>query len=350
MEHLDLDGRPASVGYKRVRVQARQIAVYAQAALMGCAVGVDAGRDALSFVRDHARRADGGIGKLLSRDGRLLDPAHDLYDTAFVLFACAWHARLHPDSPAISMARDLTRDVTERLRAPDGEGFQEHRPATSGDRLQNPHMHLLEAMLALADTTGEDRYHALADDLVDLFRRRIFNPADGTVSEKFDKAWNRPCPSGDRVEPGHVYEWISLLLWDEERRTRRGEAAFRDHDVIDALFSWASTNGHAPGSDLVVNGVFADLSRRDEGLRIWPQTEAIRAHALRLVHGLPASPARLAGLIRGLRETFLSRSPAGTWTEAFDARGVATEQRIPASTLYHIMGAWLALERLFDGR
>ena len=44
---------------------------------------------------------------------------------------------------------------------------------------------------------------------------------------------------------------------------------------------------------------------------------------------------------------FLAREPAGTWTDHFAANGAVKGDHIPASTLYHIVTAFSALDRVF---
>ena len=73
-------------------------------------------------------------------------------------------------------------------------------------------------------------------------------------------------------------------------------------------------------------------SVRDGSARVWPQTEAIKAHLV-MADGAAASRA----IIGNLFERFIAGNPAGTWTEHLSADGAAKSDRIPSSTLYHIV-------------
>ena len=64
-------------------------------------------------------------------------------------------------------------------------------------------MHLLEAVLALFETTGDKALLASADALVELFRRRFFDSASGSLGEFFTTWQWAPGPAGTHVEPGH---------------------------------------------------------------------------------------------------------------------------------------------------
>ena len=74
-EHLTLDGLPAGVPFKRMRVQARQIYVFSHAHHLGLFGGIDAAADALRFITaegDAAGRrlgADAGPPRRRARPG-----------------------------------------------------------------------------------------------------------------------------------------------------------------------------------------------------------------------------------------------------------------------------------------
>ena len=97
-----------------------------------------------------------------------------------------------------------------------------------------------------------------------------------------------------------------------------------------------------PNSDgLVVDAVDRSGGVRDGAARVWPQMEAIKAH-LAMADG-----AEVARIISNLFERFFAANRAGTWTEHFTADGNAKSDRIPSSTLYHVVSAFSELERIF---
>jgi mannose-6-phosphate isomerase len=339
VEHLDLAARPAAVPYKRVRVQARQIFVFSCAHTLGWAGALEAARDGYEFL---IRRADGARVRLLGRDGEVLDPTADLYDLAFVVFALAWYGRATGAGEAIEQARGTLAWIADNMASPSG-GFLEAVPASPQPRRQNPHMHLLEAVLALFETTGDRALLGSADALVDLFRSRFFDPATGSLGEYFTDDWQwAPGPAGTQVEPGHHYEWVWLLS-QYERLSGRPVAAEKS-----ALYAFANRWGRN-SAGLVVDAVDRSGTVRDGAARVWPQTEAIKAHLAMAEPGEAGEPhgAAIARIIGNLFERFIAGNPAGTWTEHLSADGTAKSDRIPSSTLYHIVLAFSELERAF---
>jgi mannose-6-phosphate isomerase len=335
VEHLDLDGRPADVPYKRIRVQARQIFVFSCAHLLGWPGALEAAADGHDFITRHARRADGGWVRLLARDGAVLDPTADLYDLAFVVFALAWYARASGSARALDQARDTLAWIERNMASPAG-GFLEAVPVPPGPRRQNPHMHLLEAVLALHETTGDHALLAAAAALVDLFRARFFDPASGSLGEFFTEGWQwAPGEAGAHVEPGHHFEWVWLL---SEFQRLSGRSVDPEQG---ALYDFANRYGRDPRTGLIIDVVDRAGAVRGGSARVWPQTEAIKAH---LVMGDGAEVARGVG---NLLDRFIAGSPAGTWTEHLAPDGTRRSDRIPASTLYHVFLAFSELERVF---
>ena len=113
----------------------------------------EAARQGYDFILAHGRRPQGGFARTLGREGGVLDPALDLYDQAFVLFALAWMHRVTGNAEPLELAREVSDAVERELRRPDGEGYRSASDA-SDEYLQNPHMHLLEARLALAEVSS----------------------------------------------------------------------------------------------------------------------------------------------------------------------------------------------------
>jgi mannose-6-phosphate isomerase len=91
-----------------------------------------------------------------------------------------------------------------------------------------------------------------------------------------------------------------------------------------------------PVRGVVVNALTPDLSVRDAGARLWPQTEHLKAA---LVLGDPAAALEAAnGLI-----AYLATPQAGAWRERMAADGSFVEEPSPATSLYHL---YLAVREL----
>ena len=213
VEQLTLDGLDAAVDFKRTRVICRQIYVFSHAALLGYGSGAELARHGYLYLTEKAWLGpDRGWARLLDRHGRMKDATPDLYDLAFVLFALGWYFRLTGDSEAKAWAMRTLDFIETRMRHPGQRGYLTALPA-SGHRKQNPHMHLLEAALANLEACGDERFLALADEMVGLFCDHFYDGVSGTLGEYFDESWRRaPGEAGRAVEPGHHFEWAWLLL------------------------------------------------------------------------------------------------------------------------------------------
>ncbi len=352
-EYLQLDGRPAEPGYRRMRVQARQLYVFTEAARHGMeeAAGIASGIH--RFMTAQGVAADGGWARRLRPDGSVLDPTSDLYDLAFVLFALAHHAR-HTGDPAPLRQADRTLGFLRRRMARRSGGFSNAEPPEPGWRQQNPHMHLLEAALELFSVGGDGRWAELASELVVLFRTRLLESDSFTLGEYFDEDWRRaPGMDGDKVEPGHHAEWIWLL---DRHESLTGENIATLLAPLDAL---CRRHGIGAETGLVRDEVGRDGSLRLGSARLWPQGETAKAHCAlfrramaRHDHAAAKTHEAVIGrnvgnlLTRYLVSEPGGLMPPGTWIDRLDPFGRPAIDRIPTSSFYHIMSAWAELDRL----
>jgi mannose-1-phosphate guanylyltransferase len=90
-EALNHDGSPADLGYKRLRVLARQIYCFANAELVGWEGDARAVLEhCFTTLTTTGWHAEGGWIHLWNPDGTVKDPQRDTYDQCFVLLALAW--------------------------------------------------------------------------------------------------------------------------------------------------------------------------------------------------------------------------------------------------------------------
>lgn len=343
VERLDLDRRPADDDYKRLRVQARQIYVFSHAHVMGAPGAplavAEAGFDWMT--EKGWDRAIGGWHHLLTRAGDPLDRRKDFYDHAFVAMACAWLHRAGGRGAPLDWAR-RTLDLLDRGAAdPAAGGYQEVVPPPgSGEtpplpRRQNPHMHLLEALLALHDADGGREWMQRARRIVDLFLSRFLDPATGTLGEFFTADW-RPAPGreGTVREPGHHFEWVWLLHHYHSRTDDE-----RVLEPADRLYRFALDRGidRAPG---MVPAAFDEVDPAGTVLagtkRLWPQTEAVKAHLARaeFLDDRDAAARARADLAMLFRH-YVGADHA-VWRDQLSRDGEEVSTHIPASTLYHL--------------
>ena len=348
VEQLTPDGQLV-VDVRRARLVARQIFTFKSAGDLGWNGPVDeiVRHGLRALVDRHLTTEDEVVPRYIPAENRG-DGEFDLYDQAFVLFGLA-HGFAHTADPALA-SRALA--IITKMRAEwahEGGGFAEHRPAQAPLKA-NPHMHLLEAALAWTAVSPNPAWRTLADEIVGLCQGRFIDPSSGSLHEFFDTDWT--VLSGgpeDVVEPGHQAEWAWLLLkWQAFEPTERIEgAAVR-------LLKIAEDEGLDRNQNRLINELNADLTPRDRRLRLWPQTERIKAliafiereneerHREELEE-------RLAQAIRALLGYF-DHPIAGSWWEHFDEQANPIEEPARASSLYHIMGAANELARLTGDR
>jgi mannose/cellobiose epimerase-like protein (N-acyl-D-glucosamine 2-epimerase family) len=341
VEHLDLAGRPADPGFTRVRVQARQIYVFSHAQVAGIFDASELGARATDFfLRAAWLGPERGWAKLIRRDGTLIDASSDLYDISFALFALAWRHRVAPDARLFAIAH-ATLDFLDRTMAHSAGGF--HNDAVrSLPRLQNPHMHLAEAMNAWFEVSGEKRFLARAGALIDLMEARFCDPQTGTLGEFFNADWTLvEGPPGDIVEPGHQFEWAWII-------GQYGRLSGAPHSALmGGLIASALRHGFDEATGLTIDQVGRDGAPLAAGHRLWPQTEALKANlaAAELLH--KPSPARIAKILDAILDRFLAPGPVpGTWIDHYRRDGSIQVDKVPATSLYHVTLAFLELLRL----
>ncbi len=341
-EVLDTDGRPVDLGYRRVRVTCRQMYVFAHAHTLGWAGGVELACHGFEWLVGHGWQGpDRGWARRLDERGVVVDPTADLYDHAFVLFGLAWHHAATGDPSALEWAHRTLDFVEAHLRHPSGEGFLHARPA-EGPRLQNPHMHLLEAALALWETSRDARFARLAFEVVTLFETRFFDRRTGTLGERFTEDLRRaPGDDGRLVEPGHMFEWAWILA--NYHRSFGAPVT----DTVRRLVAFAERHGVDPVTQATLCTVRDDGTALDASSRTWPNTERIKGHlGLFLLDGTdPTAP--VARATQFLLDRYLS--PRGMWRDHFDRDGTCVAELVPASTLYHVFLAISELLRHEDG-
>jgi mannose/cellobiose epimerase-like protein (N-acyl-D-glucosamine 2-epimerase family) len=341
VEQLTLDGRDAGAAFKRTRVAARQVYAFSHARLLGWDGSVDIARSGVDFLINQTwQGSDGGFARLMTREGRVLDPTPDLYDHAFVLCAFAWRYRTERDRLSYDWMHRTLDFIETHLRHPSGQGFWHCQPPT-GWRLQNPHMHLTEACLAAFESTGERRFADASRRLIELFDQRLFDKAAGVLPEFFDDDW-RPVAGeeGRRVEPGHMFEWAWIL---NQGRVLLGVESC---DLIRHLVQFGEQHGVDRATGVTYNLIHNDGEPVDRGSRIWPNTERIKA-AIALFESDDVEPwGVIEQSARLLFARYLSHTPSGTWMDAIDETGRDAASVVPASTLYHILLAFSEVLRI----
>ena len=333
-ETLGFDGQPR-LKPKRMRTMARQVYAFSVAKAHGwqgpadelIAHGID-------FMATRGRTRRGGWIRAFNPDGSVLDPVEDTYDHAFVLLALA-HAHAAGHADALTLGRETFDFLDEHLEDANLRGYLE---TSDGENLRrsNPHMHLLEAFLAWYHATGERTYLRRAARIVDLFRHVLFDAETWTLGEFFDGGWKpEPGERGAWTEPGHHFEWASLL-------TDFAEATGQTDLVPYArkLYASAVAHGLNRATGLAYNAVSRSGVPLDQLSRSWPQTEAIKAAiALDSEGGGPDMKPEIESRVARLFRWHVDPAPRGLWIDLIDEKGAARAADVPASIFYHLVCA-----------
>jgi mannose/cellobiose epimerase-like protein (N-acyl-D-glucosamine 2-epimerase family)/glycosyltransferase involved in cell wall biosynthesis len=326
-EMIDLKGRALAQPH-RARVLARQAFSYCEAGRLGWnGPWREASHHALEYFRQHFVTADATVVSLVDLDGRPVDSNFDLYDQAFALLAYASGHRAFGEAAGWRRQAVALRQALTQIYAHPLGGFLEDRGGRLPQR-SNPHMHLLEAMLAWISLDDDPAWRRIGDTVTALCLEKFIDPRTGALREFFASDWS-PAPGVDgRIcEPGHHYEWAFLLArWARLTGRPMPEAAPR-------LIAFADAHGLDPWRGVVINAVLTDGSVHDPAARLWTQAERIRAY---LAHSY--TDEEIAAAIKGLRR-FLATPTPGLWFDQLTAADIFVREPARATSLYHIIGA-----------
>ena len=351
-EEIDALGSPIGRSRRTTLVQARLTYVFSHAyVLNGDPAFGTAARHGLAFLVNTARAPDGGWFRAVSTEGATLDNARDAYDHAFVLFALAWYYRATHDPSAIQLADATWQSMQAHLADPRHGGFFEEFAPGRGEmklpRRQNPHMHLLEALLALHVATSEKNWLRRAGALVDLFKRRFCDPETGALGEFFAADWSpAPGEAGRLREPGHQFEWVWLLC--EYYRLSRDESVI---PYADRLFAFGDKFGIEHGDGLggaVFDGVDAAGALVAGTKLFWPQTEYIKALVARAEwRDDKTARATISTHLALIARNYL-RPDGASWHNQLARDGKPLTPTTPARVLYHLFMAVAEVDRFMN--
>jgi mannose/cellobiose epimerase-like protein (N-acyl-D-glucosamine 2-epimerase family) len=352
-ESIDMLGAPVTGPRRTLLCQARLTYVFSHAYLLGGdpAFGA-AARHGIAFLIRAARAPDGGWFRAISVDGATLDNTRDAYDHAFVLFALAWYFRATGDASSIQLADATWGSMRERLADQKHGGFFEEfapgRTAVKLPRRQNPHMHLVEALLALHVATAEKNWLRRAGRLVDLFKEKFVDRENGALIEFFAADWlPMPGAEGNLREPGHQFEWVWLL--HEYYRLSGDESAL---PYADRLFAFGTRFGIERGATLggaVLDGVDATGTRVADTKLLWPQTEYLKALVSRAeLRNDSATRDAIPAHLKLIAQSYM-RPDGANWHNQLARDGTPVPGATPARVLYHLFLGIAEVDRALTG-
>ena len=307
--------------FRRLRVVARQITAFSLAHRAGVPGADEAAALGMAFLTRHAALPEGGYAWRFDLANDAIDTRRDLYDHAFVLLALAEATAVLPAAPLRDRALALLDFLDRHMRHPQG-GWAESIPAAL-PRRQNPHMHLLEALMAAHAAFGDPIFLRRAGEVEALFLNRLLDGPTGALPEFFDESWQAERQDGVFLtEPGHHFEWAWLLRAYAQRTRPNG----RRDDAASRLVDFARRHGRHPATGDLIDGLGSDGVPRARSARLWPQAERLRLEFCGRGMGRAQAMAGLAAYLQ----------PDGLWHERRDEAGAFIPGPSPASSLYHL--------------
>lgn len=340
-ELLDLDHSLKETEKTRVRVQARQSYVFVEAYRMGWNPdeALKRAEMGLKILSTHCLRPDGLAGRTLNTETlAFIDDTADLYDTAFVLFGLANIARINSlKDEALNAANEILEAVDAAMLDPQTGGYLETLPR-GPKRHQNPHMHLLEACLALHAVEPDGRHLKRASEIIHLFEAHFTAGEGNLLAEFFVTDWSGSEGRDARiVEPGHQFEWVWLL----HQYAKAANLPVSERSAGLLAFAQASLDE----AGRAVQEVTREGEVEDGSRRTWPQTEALKAQlAAYESTGEDVYLDAACNTFDILMDEYLT--PQGGWIDNYAADGAVLAQDMPASTGYHVVLAFSELIRV----
>lgn len=330
--------------HKRMRVQARQMLVFAAANQQGW---INNGFDLVASIDSFCQKYATVPGKshyahILSADNIIINPNNDLYDIAFFLLAYAWRYHVFNDLNALKKANQLLNSMDDNLKESPG-GWMEG-DYTASYRRQNPHMHLFEAFLTLYQFTKDGKWLAKAGEIYCLFETKFFDHKNKVLLEFFNDDWQvAQGDAGKVIEPGHMMEWVWLL-----RQYQKLTQAPVD-EYCHALYHGALKFGLDKSSNLLLDEASLIGHEIKTTKRCWPMTEWVKASLAQTEFTSNQDTYDYSNdsiiAIKALTKYYLSSPHQGQYIDSINQDNQIFVDKAPASTLYHLVVAGLEAQK-----
>jgi mannose/cellobiose epimerase-like protein (N-acyl-D-glucosamine 2-epimerase family) len=280
--HLDRAGNVTDDSTKYLVMQTRMIYSFVTGhALGGPAAWLSAASQGLDFFLRHFRdmEHDGWFWSV-TRTGAPVDTRKRTYGHAFAGYALSEYARLTRDRRALAAAVHTGSLALHHFWDPATEGAIEScaRDWTPTDRSHSmgTHLHALEALLALNDAVGENRYWWHAKAAAGIIVAHMVDAEYHCGVEHFAADWTPEAdPARALVNYGHNLEAAWLLL-----RVHRSEASEECRETARAFLDYVLQHG----LDETHGGVYSHGPRGEAATvrekNWWVQCEALPAFLL----------------------------------------------------------------------
>lgn len=335
-ERLNRNFKPILTGQRRLVSQCRQLSIYSHLAFVQKGGDYNSIREDFEFIVDRYHDAATGHWWFsIDDNGDVKDRYTDLYALTFVIFSFSHYYRATNDNRARNLAAEALKFIQSHFRMDGLPGFAEAVGADDAPikklRRQNPHMHLLEACLFAHEVWGGAEYLQIADELVCLFYDYFFDKENAVVREFFEDDLSIHAAEGNKVEPGHAFEWVWLLKKHEfiHGDTRHEVATLALLNAANQ-YGWDEVHGGIYDTLDPSGAVIADTKR------IWPFCESLKANVLMLESGPDRQGLkdRTRDMVSVFKDKYMDER--GFWTEWLTRDLHPVTDYMPATTPYHV--------------
>ncbi len=349
---LDANGRPDPTYGVHTWITTRMTHVFALAHLLGEPGAEELAGHGVRALRGPLRDAGhGGWFSAVTSVGEPVAGPKEAYAHAFVVLAGSSATAAGIEGGEALLAEGL--ETVERwFLDEDGRAVDAwDRAFTTQDpyRGANASMHLVEALLAAGDVTGDPVWHRRALAIVEHLVHEVAAPRGHLLPEHFTTDW-QPLPDYNAddpadpfrpfgVTPGHLLEWSRLLL--------HLEASLSDPPAwleLDARSLFAVAVDHAWAADGAEGFVYTlDWERRPvvRSRMHWVHAEAYAAAAALHRRTGEAVYEQWRSVVEDFCAAHLVDGERGSWHHELDA------DNRPAATTWHgkpdVYHAWQAL-------
>ena len=311
----------------------------------------------VDFVRQHGFAPDGSMYYALTREGRPLLPAQDVFTELFAAMGFSEFARATSDEALYQQAKGILLRVWEMLKTP-GNAYQLFDAGTRPVRLHGHYIITLNVVQELRRYRQEPAYEEMIDDclrtIVNLHMkqdRRLVYELVGWNGEEVSGSYGR------WINPGHMMEGGIFIIHEGQRR---GDEGLVRNGVN--LIDW----GFERGWDAEFGGIFNDVDSHGlpvptgDALRYvtklwWQHAEAL--HALLLAYAVSRDERFLRAYWQTHDYSFANFADpdGGEWFASLDRRGnrigeaKGTARKSPFHIARNFYLCYRLLEKLTSG-
>ncbi len=310
----------------------------------GKAAYLDAAKHAYQFMKEKlVDREYGGLYWLVDYEGNPSDDRKHVYCQGFGVYSLSEYVRATGDQEALALARELFELMEERGFDKENNAYKEEftrqweeKPNVSlsengvlADITMNTHLHVLEAYTTLYRVWPDARVKERVENLMNLFRDRIYDAAGKYNRVFFNKQWESLI---DLKSYGHDIEASWLL--DEAIKAAQLTDATYDAMVKDLAYAIADSAVLSDGS--IANEIHGD--QLDDTRVWWVQAEAIVGFINAFERTQDQRFIELAhGVWNYTKKYMIDRRPGGEWFWSVEANGNPSSLNVvdPWKASYH---------------